>query len=180
MPTLLDEDLARSSLAALVGWSGGTERFERTVQLPPDQDAELRRRVAETADAMDHHPVVEDVEGGTRYVLWTHSAGGVTELDVALASRITDLHNQVTGQQGATSRPRQDAPDVPAEAGRASGGPGYGPGYGGQDEGPLDTPTVGVPGAASGTPQVPLPDARPGAPEPGATPEQEPGPLTGR
>ena len=181
MATLLDEHLVQDSLEALAGWTGSTRQLERTVTLPADQDAALRARVQEAADAMDHHPAVEQAGEGTRYVLTTHSEGGVTELDITLASRISDLLQQVTGVPEMVGRNREESPDLVAEEGRATSGPGVGGGGSGdQVSDPQDTPTVGVPGAASGTPQVPLPDADPGAPEPGATPEQEPGPLSGR
>jgi 4a-hydroxytetrahydrobiopterin dehydratase len=171
VPTLLDEHLLRDSLGALVGWSGTTDRLERTVTLPADQDAELRARVQEASDSLDHHAVIDSSGEGTRFALWTHSEGGVTELDIALASRISDLLRQVTGDPKPIGRPRQDGVAV-----TAGGVPLPGEG----DDALLDTPTIGVPAGSGGTPQVPLPDAEPGGPEPGATPEQEPGPLTGR
>lgn len=171
MATLLDAELVRDSLAALVGWSGGTERLERTVSLPAEQDATLRARVAEAADAMNHHPVVDDTPEGTRYALWTHSSGGVTELDIALASRISDLLRQVTGDPTPVGQPRRDVISATSDA--ATGAPGPD----GDAAGPLDSPSVGVPAASQGTPQVPLPDDSPGAPQPGVTPEQEPGRL---
>ena len=58
--------------------------------MPTAGDA-LRTLVAQSADELDHHPVVEDVPGGLRFVLWTHSCDGVTTLDIALAHRIDDL-----------------------------------------------------------------------------------------
>ncbi len=173
MPTLLDDALVADSLAALEGWTGTRERIERTVDLDPDQDAALRSLIAEAADALDHHPVVEEGDGGTRYVLWTHSAGGVTELDIALASRINDLLHQVTGDASPTSAPRQDAPDVVAEAGRE--GTGAPSSVSGSATETLE-PFVGVPAVAQGTtPRVPLPSTHEGAPQPGVEPEQEPG-----
>lgn len=55
----------------------------------------LRTQVDLVASEIDHHPVVEDTAEGTRFVLWTHSRGGVTELDVALAARIDALHAEL-------------------------------------------------------------------------------------
>jgi 4a-hydroxytetrahydrobiopterin dehydratase len=40
---------------------------------------------------MNHHAVVEEDLDGTTYLLWTHSSGGVTELDIELAARISDI-----------------------------------------------------------------------------------------
>ena len=94
-----------SALAALLarGWTGGPERVWRTTTLPADRESELRRRVAEAADALDHHPVLEqDPDGGTRWVLWTHSVGGVTELDATLAARIDALVDEIGGEPSGT------------------------------------------------------------------------------
>jgi 4a-hydroxytetrahydrobiopterin dehydratase len=169
--TLLDDALVADSLTALEGWTGDRSRISRTVRLPAEQDARLRALVAETADAMDHHPVLEDDADGTRYVLWTHSEGGVTELDVALASRINDLLNRMTGDPSPSSAPRSDAPDVVAHAAReGSGAPSSTPSSGDRLE-----PLVGVAAVAQGsTPQVPVPDPEAGAPQPGVEPQQEP------
>ncbi|MCW2613686.1 MAG: putative pterin-4-alpha-carbinolamine dehydratase [Frankiales bacterium] len=91
MRTPLTADQLAEALATLPGWSGDLRRLERTVLLPPDRAAALRARVAAAADELDHHPVVEDVPGGLRFVVWTHVRDAVTELDVALARRIDAL-----------------------------------------------------------------------------------------
>ncbi len=44
--------------------------------------------VAETAEAMDHHPDIDIRWRTLRFVLSTHSAGGLTALDLDLAARI--------------------------------------------------------------------------------------------
>jgi 4a-hydroxytetrahydrobiopterin dehydratase len=89
MATLLDDHLVTDALHGLHGWTGDSARISRTVDTA-DADA-LVAAVGEAADAMDHHPVVERDGDAVTFVLWTHSAGGVTELDIALASRIDDL-----------------------------------------------------------------------------------------
>lgn len=48
-------------------------------------------RVALVAEAMDHHPEWFNVYQTVRVDLATHDAGGITELDFALASRIEAL-----------------------------------------------------------------------------------------
>ncbi len=88
MRTPLQPDELTDALRGLPLWSGSTARIARTV--PGAGDA-LRARVTQAADDLDHHPVVEDVPGGLRFVLWTHSRDAVTELDIALAHRIDGL-----------------------------------------------------------------------------------------
>jgi 4a-hydroxytetrahydrobiopterin dehydratase len=48
-------------------------------------------RVALVAEAMDHHPEWFNVYATVRVDLATHDAGGITELDFALAARIETL-----------------------------------------------------------------------------------------
>src|SRR6185312_1940568 len=48
-------------------------------------------RVAEAADAMNHHPNVRLGYGSVAFELSSHDAGGVTERDVELATRIQSL-----------------------------------------------------------------------------------------
>lgn len=77
-----------AALAGLPHWSGDGSRLVRTVRLDPA----LRSGVAAAADALDHHPVLEELpDGRTRLVLWTHVRDAVTELDVALATRLDAL-----------------------------------------------------------------------------------------
>lgn len=89
MATLLDDRLVTDALHGLQEWSGGTDRISRTVTVD-DPDA-LLAAVAQAADSLDHHPETTRDGNALTFTLWTHSAGGVTELDIALASRIDDL-----------------------------------------------------------------------------------------
>ena len=89
MSTLLDDRLVTDALHGLDGWTYDEARISRTLQCE-DVDA-LLAAVAEAADALDHHPEIHRNGNQITFVLWTHSMGGVTELDIALASRIDDL-----------------------------------------------------------------------------------------
>ena len=89
MATLLDDSLVTDALHGLDEWTGGADRIHRTVTVD-DTDA-LLTAVGEAADALDHHPEISRDGDAVTFTLWTHSAGGVTELDIALASRIDDL-----------------------------------------------------------------------------------------
>lgn len=89
MATLLDDRLVADALSGLEEWTGGADRISRTVTVD-DTDA-LLTAVGEAADSLDHHPEISRDGSAVTFTLWTHSVGGVTELDIALASRIDDL-----------------------------------------------------------------------------------------
>jgi 4a-hydroxytetrahydrobiopterin dehydratase len=91
MATLLDEALIAETLTALPGWTGDTAHLVREVHLTPSQDKELRREVVREGEVWEHPALIETLRDGTRFVLSTPEVGGVSELDVALASRISDL-----------------------------------------------------------------------------------------
>jgi 4a-hydroxytetrahydrobiopterin dehydratase len=91
-PELLSESAIQQQVTALPGWQvEGMElvkEFRFTSYLA---GIEFVRRVAVLAEAMNHHP---DLFVGWRKVtvrLSTHSAGGLTRLDFALAGQITAL-----------------------------------------------------------------------------------------
>ena len=97
MPDRLDEALVESSLQALPHWSGGTAGIHRTVQATGAQADELVRLLAESAEAMGHQPQVVRTGTEVQIVLGTTSEGGVTSLDIAMASLIEDMVAQATG-----------------------------------------------------------------------------------
>jgi 4a-hydroxytetrahydrobiopterin dehydratase len=189
MATLLDEALVADALGALDGWEGGHERIRRTVQLDDDRIDGLLGNVQEAADALNHHPEVDRSGSSVTFTLWTHSAGGVTELDIALASRIDDFVLHATGQRrppvtaaaAADEQPggRSDA-DVVADAARAATPDRAGEVATSEHEPDRAEPLIGVPSAA-GTPRVPLPDTVPNEPQPGiARPEGQGTPPAGQ
>ena len=85
------EEIARQ-LVDLPGWTGDTTAIRRSYDFPDFPTAV--RAVDETAvvaEAMDHHPDI-DIRWRTLHLaLSTHSAGGVTQLDVELAHRVHDI-----------------------------------------------------------------------------------------
>ena len=89
MATLLDDRLVADALHGLSEWTGTHDRISRTVTVG-DTDA-LLTAVGETANSLNHHPEITRDGTAVTFTLWTHSEGGVTELDIALASRIDDL-----------------------------------------------------------------------------------------
>lgn len=85
---MLDADQLKAALVSLPAWSGDTSRISREVLADPAATTALRIQVAALAEDAEHHPEIQEVNGGTRFVLWTHSAGGVTAKDTSLAARI--------------------------------------------------------------------------------------------
>jgi 4a-hydroxytetrahydrobiopterin dehydratase len=84
-------DVARA-LAELTDWTGDTTSLRRSVKASSfAAGIRLVDAVAEIADAMDHHPDIDIRWTTITFTCSTHSAGGVTELDVALARLIDDL-----------------------------------------------------------------------------------------
>lgn len=97
MATLLDETIIADTLESLPGWQGDSSRLWRELHLEPDTLAELRRQIEVDAGAMAHAPTFE----GDTVVLTTPEQGGVTELDVMMASHISDLvHRLVNSEPG--------------------------------------------------------------------------------
>ena len=90
--TPLDADAVRLGLAALPGWTGGPAGIAKTFMFPDAAEAErFAAAVALAADQRDHHPDLE-AEGSTVIlVLSTHSAGGVTQLDLDAAAAFEAL-----------------------------------------------------------------------------------------
>ena len=81
-------------MAKLPGWTradGEREAIARTYRFADFNIAfAFMTRVAIRAEQLDHHPEWFNVYNRVEVVLTTHDAGGVTELDVALASFMDD------------------------------------------------------------------------------------------
>jgi len=91
-PPRLSPDEVSAALHGLPLWSGDGEGLSRTVELPSFRDAVAAIvAVADVAEEMDHHPDVDLRWRTLRFALSTHSAGGVTDLDLQLARRIDAL-----------------------------------------------------------------------------------------
>ena len=91
-PPRLSPDELAAALYGLPLWSGDGEGIHRSVELPgfPDAVAALVR-IAFVAEQLDHHPDVDLRWRTLHLTLVTHSAGGVTELDLQLARRVDEL-----------------------------------------------------------------------------------------
>ncbi|MFI2609798.1 4a-hydroxytetrahydrobiopterin dehydratase [Kitasatospora sp. NPDC018619] len=85
----LNEDEITAALAALPRWTREGDSIVRTAEAPGFPAAvRVVVAVAEHAEALDHHPDIDIRWRTLRFVLSTHSAGGLTGLDFTLAARI--------------------------------------------------------------------------------------------
>jgi 4a-hydroxytetrahydrobiopterin dehydratase len=89
--TLTAEEL-HVALGHIPGWTGDPTAITRQYRLPDFPTAiDLVVAVADVAEKLDHHPDIDVRWRAVTFTLSTHSAGGVTSLDVRLAGRIQDL-----------------------------------------------------------------------------------------
>ncbi|MGY1914512.1 4a-hydroxytetrahydrobiopterin dehydratase [Blastococcus sp. SYSU DS0973] len=91
-PPRLSPDELAAALHGLPRWSGDGEGIRRTIELPGFRDAVAAiGAIADVAEEMDHHPDVDLRFRTLHLTLVSHSAGGVSELDLELARRIDAL-----------------------------------------------------------------------------------------
>jgi 4a-hydroxytetrahydrobiopterin dehydratase len=91
-PTLLAEEALKKQLAALKGWTREGKLIRKTVKLSDFVHAMgFVNSVALLAEKMNHHPDIDIRWNTVTLVLSTHSAGGLTELDMKLAAEINAL-----------------------------------------------------------------------------------------
>lgn len=89
MTTLLDDERVASALEGLPDWQRDGDAIVRTAKLPSFPAAiEAVRAVAEIAEARNHHPDIDIRWRTVTFRCSTHSAGGITDLDIELASQI--------------------------------------------------------------------------------------------
>jgi len=88
--TLLSRDeVDRAVSQHLPAWQVTGHAITRQVDVPSFTDGiALVQRVAEAAEARDHHPDIDIRYTTLRFTLSTHSAGGLTAKDLDLAAEI--------------------------------------------------------------------------------------------
>jgi 4a-hydroxytetrahydrobiopterin dehydratase len=91
MATLLTPDQLAAGLASLNGWTGDLSGISRTVAVDPSARDQLFIELERVAREMDHDPDLSETGADLTIKMSTHSAGGVTELDIAYAQRFDAL-----------------------------------------------------------------------------------------
>jgi 4a-hydroxytetrahydrobiopterin dehydratase len=98
MADVLSDEGVAEALKTLDDWSGDSGGITRTAKLPTFPAAiTVVDRVAEVAEDMDHHPDIDIRWRNLTFRCATHSAGGVTELDLRLAARIDKIVAATSG-----------------------------------------------------------------------------------
>ena len=88
MPPLTDDRIAER-LATLPGWERSGDEIVKTFELPSFPEAiAFVTRIADRAEAADHHPDLDIRYRKVRVALSTHDAGGLTDKDFDLAGEI--------------------------------------------------------------------------------------------
>ena len=88
---LSDIEIQRS-LGTRAGWTRRGNALTRTFEFPTFPAAiAFVNRIADVAEKMDHHPDVDIRYTKVTCSLSTHSAGGISDLDIALAREIDKL-----------------------------------------------------------------------------------------
>ena len=88
----MPEDALNTALAELPDWERDGDRIRREFRFGNFVEAfGFMSRVALLAEKANHHPEWSNVYNRVSIELTTHDAGGLTELDVALAGEIDGL-----------------------------------------------------------------------------------------
>ena len=78
------------------GWSEVEGALERTFTFPDFRGAlGFVNRVGELAEAENHHPDIAVSYNRVTLRWWTHTAGGITDRDVELATKTNELLRQI-------------------------------------------------------------------------------------
>lgn len=94
MAVLSDDDVD-AALSGLAGWERVDNALRRSVKFPTFlAGIDAVGRVAQAAEAADHHPDIDIRWRTVTFTLSTHSEGGITQKDLALAKQIDEIVGQ--------------------------------------------------------------------------------------
>jgi 4a-hydroxytetrahydrobiopterin dehydratase len=87
----LAKDDVKARVKDLPGWKLDDDEIEKKYQFDDFAGAiAFVNKVAELAEAADHHPDISIKYNKVKLTLSTHSEGGITEKDFALAAQVDD------------------------------------------------------------------------------------------
>src|SRR3954447_9267398 len=97
---VMDDDQVTQALEGVPHWRREGDSIVRAVEAPSFLDGiELVGTVARAAEAANHHPDIDIRWRTVTFTLSTHSEGGLTVNDFALAAEIDDAVNRVVAHQ---------------------------------------------------------------------------------
>jgi len=89
-PLLPDDEIDRL-VASLPGWERTGEKIVKRFTFKDFAEAlAFVNRIAEPAEAMNHHPDVKIHWNEVTLDLWTHASGGITHKDFDLATAVEE------------------------------------------------------------------------------------------
>ncbi|MBC7841044.1 MAG: 4a-hydroxytetrahydrobiopterin dehydratase [Gemmatimonadaceae bacterium] len=92
-PVLSDIEIQRA-LGQLPGWSRRTNVISKTFNLPTfPAGIAFIRRIADAAEAAQHHPDIDIRYTKITVALSTHDSGGLTQKDIDLAKAIEGMQS---------------------------------------------------------------------------------------
>ena len=92
-PVLSDIEIQRA-LGQLPGWSRRTNLIAKTFTLPTfTAGIAFIRRIADAAEAAQHHPDIDIRYTKITIALSTHDSGGLTQKDIDLAKAIEGMQS---------------------------------------------------------------------------------------
>jgi 4a-hydroxytetrahydrobiopterin dehydratase len=88
----LDEQQLKEALGKLPGWIRAGNAIEQTFEFDNFSSAMVfTNKVAEAAEEADHHPDIDIRYSKVKMLLTSHDSGGVTQRDVKMAKRISEI-----------------------------------------------------------------------------------------
>lgn len=92
MSTVLNAPEILSALQSLSGWKPNGDAIERAYEFSNFVQAmAFVNRVAEAAEAVNHHPDIVINYNKVKLSLTSHDSGGVTQRDIRMAGKINEL-----------------------------------------------------------------------------------------
>jgi 4a-hydroxytetrahydrobiopterin dehydratase len=91
MATVLDDAALGAELQTLDSWNGDRNAISRKVHIGTEGMDDFLAKLEIVAREMNHDPDLSLTDGDVTITMSTHSAGGVTELDVEYARRVDGL-----------------------------------------------------------------------------------------
>jgi 4a-hydroxytetrahydrobiopterin dehydratase len=88
----MEESKVEEMLKEVPGWTRDDKKITREFKFEDfNGSMEFVNKVADIANAEDHHPDIYIFYSLVRLTLWTHVAGGLTENDFIMAAKVNEL-----------------------------------------------------------------------------------------